>query len=613
VRGGEGERRIGAWAARVVLAGTALLPLLAAGWARVRAERVLAARMARTTANYLAVVTPAARGGADYDLPQLLAQANALATLPPFAGRVEVYRGTAPLVRATAGSLTARTLQALREGDSILWSSGAALAPLKDRGGQAVVGAVAITRRADAWRRGALGGLAVPVVVVAVALAVGALRGRAPRHVVALHAAAALLVGLAAYGNARGAAAEATDRWLEQTRLLMQEAAGRLPPTDLQRLAVTIRPLALGSALVARDSTTMAARRETLLGERRAVVGIRLGPGRWLELRTRPGEAESAGWLWVCLVLAALGPAVAAGLRWVERGRARPRQLRETLTAWGFLAPATLHLAVFSCAPVVFLVYLSLHRWNLEEPVKPLVGLGNFAAVMQDPVVWLSLRNTLLFTLQVPLTMGVALGIALLLRRNSLVTRLARTAFLLPYVSSGVAIALVWQWMYHPDFGIVNTALSRLGVGPVDWLGNPDTALLAVMIVSVWTQTGYQMVVFLAALQTIPETYLEAARVDGAGAWRRFWRVTFPLLKPVTLFVLVTGIISSFQTFTSVYVLTGGGPLHATDVLAYRIYQTAWGDLRFGEAGALALLLFALLFAMTWTQFKLLKRRVEYA
>jgi ABC-type sugar transport system permease subunit len=609
-RGGD---RIGGWAARIVVAGTALLPLLAAGWARVRSERVFAVRMARTTANYLAVVTPAARGGADYDLPQLLAQANALATLAPFAGRVEVYRGTAPLVRATAGSLTARTLQALREGDSVLWSSGAALAPLKDRDGQVVVGAVAIARRTDALRRGALGGLAMPLLVLAVALAVGAVRGRAPRHLVGLHAAAALLVGLAAYGNVRRAATEATDRWLEQTRLLMQEAAGRLPPTDLQRLAVTIRPLALGSTLVASDSTTMAARRETVLGERRAVVGIRLGPGRWLELRTRPGEAESAGWLWVCLVLAALGPAVAAGLRWVERARARPRHLRETLTAWGFLAPATLHLAVFSCAPVVFLLYLSVHRWNLDEPVKPFVGLGNFAAVAQNPVVWLSLRNTLLFTLQVPLTMAVALGIALLLRRNSVVTRLARTAFLLPYVSSGVAIALVWQWMYHPDFGILNAALSRLGVGPVDWLGNPDTALLAVMIVSMWTQIGYQMVVFLAALQTIPETYLEAARVDGAGAWRRFWRVTFPLLKPVTLFVLVTGIISSFQAFTSVYVLTGGGPLHATDVLAYRIYQTAWRDLRFGEAGALSLLLFALLFAVTWTQFKLLGRRVEYA
>jgi multiple sugar transport system permease protein len=187
-----------------------------------------------------------------------------------------------------------------------------------------------------------------------------------------------------------------------------------------------------------------------------------------------------------------------------------------------------------------------------------------------------------------------------------------RAAFFVPYVSSVVAVALVWQWILNPDFGLLNGALAAVGMAPVDWLGDPRTALVAVMLISVWVQLGYQMTVFLAGLQGIPPAYLDAARVDGAGAWQRFWRVTFPLLRPVVLFVLVTGVIGSFQVFTYVYVLTDGGPLHATDVIVYRIYQSAWEFLQFGYASALALLLFALLLGLTWAQFRLLGRRVEY-
>ena len=608
--------RLAVWA----VAGTAMLPLLASGWAGARAERAVAARIAGTTAAYLALVTPAASGSADYDLPHLLVEAGALARLPGWTSRLEVYRGTAPLVRATAGSLGAGTMAALRQPGGVLWWNGAALAPLKDKDARDVVGAVAVAGRpgAAAWRQGALGGLAVPALILAVVLAFGAAHPAARRPVIRAHAAVALLVGVAAYANARAVARDSTDRWLEQTRLLVQEATARLPTTDLAQLATTLRPVARAGGEGADlwpggDSAAVRVRRVRVAGEPQAVVAIRVGWGRWLALRTLPGETTTGGWLWLCLALAALSPAGAALLRWVERSRAHPQRLRETLTAWGFLAPATAHLAVFSFAPILFVLYLSVHRWNLIEPAKPFVGLENFWGVLRDPLVWLSLRNTVLFTLQVPITMAIALGVALLLRRHSLITRIARTAFFLPYVSSVVAIALVWQWMYHADFGILNWALSAVGVGPVDWLGNPRTALAAVMLVSMWTQVGYQMVVFLAGLQGIPDAYLDAARVDGANAWRRFWRVTFPLLKPVTLFVLVTGIIGSFQVFTTVYVLTGGGPLRATDVLGYRIYQSAWEFLQFGYASALALLLFAILFWATWTQFKLLGKRVEYA
>ena len=291
---------------------------------------------------------------------------------------------------------------------------------------------------------------------------------------------------------------------------------------------------------------------------------------------------------------------------------AQPQRRRETLTAWGFLAPSALHLAVFSFAPILFAFYLAMHRWSLVDPVRPFVGIVNFTRMLHDPLVWISLRNTILYVLYVPVSAGVALCVALALRRSTRRTRAVRAMFFLPYVSSVVAIALVWQWMYHADFGLVNYLLSFVHVPPVDWLGNPKTALLAVMVASVWVQLGYQMTVFLAGLNGIPETYLDAARVDGANAWQRFRRITLPLLRPVTLFVLVTGIIGSFQVFTYVYVLTDGGPLHTTDVIVYRIYQAAWGLLRFGYAGALAVLLFVVLFGVTRVQFKLLGRQVEY-
>ncbi|OLC05943.1 MAG: hypothetical protein AUH42_06540 [Gemmatimonadetes bacterium 13_1_40CM_70_11] len=308
-----------------------------------------------------------------------------------------------------------------------------------------------------------------------------------------------------------------------------------------------------------------------------------------------------------------LGPLTLWALAWAARERRRPQRLRETLTAWGFLAPATAHLALFSFAPILFALVVSLHRWSPLEPVKPFVGLDNFVQVARDPLVWISLRNTALYALQVPVTMALALGVALALHRHTRLVRIARTAVFLPYVSSVVAIALLWRWLYHADFGLLNYLLSFAGLGPVDWLGSPRTALLAVMLVTVWVQVGYQMAVFIAGLQGIPQVYLDAAVVDGAGAWQRFWRVTFPLLKPVTLFVLVTGLINSFQVFTLIYVLTDGGPLHATDVVVYRVYQTAWEFLRFGYASALAMLLFATLFGVTWAQFRLLGKRVEYA
>ena len=242
--------------------------------------------------------------------------------------------------------------------------------------------------------------------------------------------------------------------------------------------------------------------------------------------------------------------------------------------------------------------------------MRPFVGLENYARLLRDPLVWAALRNTVQYVLYVPVSAALALAVALALRGRSRVVRVLRTAFFLPSVASLVAVALVWQWMYQPEGGLISSVLARAQVSPIDWLGDSRTALVALMIVSVWAHVGYQMTVFLVGLEGIPQAYLDAARVDGAGAWQRFRRITLPLLRPVTLWVLVSGVIGAFQVFTYVYVLTGGGPLHATDVALYRIYQTGWEFTQFGYASALALLVFALLGGVAWAQFRLLERRV---
>ncbi len=393
----------------------------------------------------------------------------------------------------------------------------------------------------------------------------------------------------------------------------MQEAVVRVP--ELRFSLSALAPIARGTELLPGDSAASAPWRRIVAGTPRAAVAVRLAPGRWAELRAAPGAGEGwlAGWLALTLGLALLGPLAVALAAWGERAAARPQRLRETVAAWGLLAPSALHLGVFSFVPMLFVLYLSVHRWTLVDPARPFVGLANFERVFTDPVVWVSLRNTVLYVLYVPVSMVLSLGAAVALHRQTWAVRLARTVFFLPYVCSVVAIALVWQWLYQPDFGVINYLLSAIGLRPLDWLGGPRTALVAMMIVSVWAQLGYQMTVFLAGLQGVPQAYLDAARVDGASAWQRFRRITLPLLRPVTLFVLVTGVIGAFQAFTYMYVLTDGGPLNATDVIAYRIYQTAWEFLQFGYASALSLLLFVVLFGVTRAQFALLAGREHRA
>jgi multiple sugar transport system permease protein len=313
----------------------------------------------------------------------------------------------------------------------------------------------------------------------------------------------------------------------------------------------------------------------------------------------------------VLLPLAGLLLVAAGLLLWGERSPERRR--REAVTAWAFLGVPLAHLVLFSFVPVGFTVYLAFHAWGLLERGQRFVGLANFRELLGDGLFWTTLRNTAVYVAYVPITMAAAIGLALLLNQRRRGIKVLRAIVFLPFVTSMVAIAIVWQWMFNADFGLVNYALHLVGLPAVDWLGNPRFALLSIICVTVWTQVGYQMLIFLAGLQGIPQAYHDAALVDGAGPWQRFRHITLPLLRPVILFVLVTGIIAGFQVFTLVYMMTEGGPLHSTDVLVYRIYQTAWEFLRFGYASAMALILFAILLVVTVIQFRLLGKRIEYA
>jgi multiple sugar transport system permease protein len=441
------------------------------------------------------------------------------------------------------------------------------------------------------------------------------------RHAVAL---ALLLPAVAAATLAAGDArvsARATDSLLTLSADVVSEVEGphALPIDRLARLAgadaLRLSDDTLAAATIDAPAEALAglgsdAGRVRIGGRRFAYRMIGSGPAAKLYLLTDPLEDSRKTvlfWLAGLYGLLAVGALIYASL---VRSAGSAMELRETMTAWSFIAPSLSLLLIFSAAPLLFAFYLSFHGWNLLEPAKPFVGLQHYLELAGDRLFWNAAKNTAVYSLYVPLTMACALGVAILLNRRIRGVALLRAIFFLPYITSFVAISIVWQWMYDPNFGIFNWLLGLVGLGPFPWLNSPSTALLALIIMAVWIHIGFQMVIFLAGLQAIPNELYEAAMIDGAGPWRRFLNITLPMLKPTTFFVLVTSIIGSFQVFTFVYVMTEGGPLHATDVIVYHIYQNAWQFLRMGYASAMSWVLFAVIFAITLLQFRLLGRRM---
>jgi len=279
-------------------------------------------------------------------------------------------------------------------------------------------------------------------------------------------------------------------------------------------------------------------------------------------------------------------------------------------TALVYLSPTLLVVTVFVLVPIGFSLYLSFWRWPLIGPSRAFVGLANYGRLLHSPEFWNAIRVTSLYTLGVvPLSTAASLALALLVDRPLRGLSVYRTAFFMPVVTSTVAVAIVWKWIYNPQAGLLNELLRLIHLPPLGWLMDSRWALPALVIMAVWKYAGYYMVMFLAGLQAIPREYAEAARIDGAGRLARFRHITWPLLRPTTALVVITSTIFAFQVFGPVYVMTGGGPVRSTSVIVYHLYERAFGFQELGYASAMGWALFLIVFPLTVLQFRAISRR----
>jgi multiple sugar transport system permease protein len=282
--------------------------------------------------------------------------------------------------------------------------------------------------------------------------------------------------------------------------------------------------------------------------------------------------------------------------------------------AWAFVMPALVVIGVFFVLPVVAGLALSLTDFDIYALADlanlRFVGVDNYIRMLQTPLFWQALGNTVYFVVVgVPLSIAVSLGAALLL--NSRLARfkpLFRTALFAPVVTTIVAVAVIWRYLFHTRYGMVNHALGQIGVEAIDWLGDPHWAMPTIILLAVWKNFGYNMVIFLAGLQAIPEDLYEAARIDGASWLRQVLHITLPLLGPTLLMVAILTTAGYFQLFAEPYVMTQGGPLRSTVSVLYFMYEEGFKWWNFGAASAVALMLFALVFAVTWLLMRLSQR-----
>lgn len=281
---------------------------------------------------------------------------------------------------------------------------------------------------------------------------------------------------------------------------------------------------------------------------------------------------------------------------------------------WLFIGPAVLGSLLLNVAPVVPMLLLSLTQWDGTSFQQPqYVGLRNFRRLFEDPYFIETVQRTLIFVaITVVLAMGTGLTLAMLVRTRSRFNGALRAIYFLPFITSQVAIGLVWQWVFDYDGGLVNELLGLVGIEGPRWLLEPPTAFAAVVIVTAWFFTGYNMVLFLSGLQRIPVALLEAATLDGAGPWRRFRYIIFPLISPTTFFILFINVLIIFDVFGLIYAMTGGGPGTSTEVYMYRLYNEAFEFFRLGYAAAMAMILMAILTVLSLVQFRLQRKWVFY-
>jgi len=293
---------------------------------------------------------------------------------------------------------------------------------------------------------------------------------------------------------------------------------------------------------------------------------------------------------------------------------AKTPEWRAGRAGWLFIAPAITLIAVFFFLPVGASLLLSITDFDLYAVANPsnvrIVGTRNYTDLLQNPTFWLALKNTFYFALVGgPLTVATSLGAALLVNAKAVRFKtFFRTIYFLPFVTTLGAVAIVWRYLYHPQYGFLNYTLGAVGIHPIDWLGNPRWAMPAIILLAVWKNFGYNMLIFIAGLQSVPEDLYEAASLDGAGAVRQFWHVTLPNLAPTFFFVGVVTMIGYFQLFAEPYVMTTGGPLGATTSLVLFMYEEGFRWWRLGVAASIAFLLFLIILVWTAIQLRLERR-----
>jgi multiple sugar transport system permease protein len=304
-----------------------------------------------------------------------------------------------------------------------------------------------------------------------------------------------------------------------------------------------------------------------------------------------------------------------------DRARARSRRKRRVLhrmrkewSAYVFLLPGFVIFSLFTVFGVVFSLFISFHSWDILNPAKPYVGIRNYQGLLQDPNFRQAVTNTFYFVFaSIPLTLSAGLGAALLLNQRLRARGFFRAIFYLPVITPLVISAIVWKFIYNGDFGLLNYYLMKIHLisKPILWLVDPALAMPSVIAFSVWQSFGFAMVVYLAGLQAIPQEVVQAAEVDGAGRFQRFRYVVLPMLAPTTFFLVVVLVIQSFQAFTQIAIMTGGGPLGSTTTIVYYMYQQGFQFFRMGYASAVTWALFVLVFIFTVAQVRIYARGAE--
>lgn len=287
----------------------------------------------------------------------------------------------------------------------------------------------------------------------------------------------------------------------------------------------------------------------------------------------------------------------------------------ETLAFWLFVGPMLIGVSVFVLLPIVATIILSFADWNFVQGWNGIewIGFGNFEKLLDDDQFIRSVRNNFIFLLAVPVYMLISMVLAVIIDRQVYLKSYFKVAYFMPYISSIVAVAIVWQVLFQPSYGPINQMLKSIGIdNPPMWIADPNFALISIMMIVIWTSIGFNLIIYIAGLQSIPKDLYEAADIDGAEGWTKFSRITFPLLSPTSFFLLVTGVISTFKVFDIIAVMTQGGPIGSTSLMVWYLYDVAFVNLKVGYASSIAAVLFIFVLLITFGQWAAQKRWVNY-